>query len=224
MLSSIAETMISSAAALGRMTMDRVDYFRYGSVLVNLHEIVRWSVPLMKVARSNTSNVRLQRFLDQHIEEEMGHDAWLLEDLAAVKGMTLSANAASSIESTGTAEADLTRAMIAHARLLEAGDVWPLIGHMWSLESRPPTVKSLDSLRHRLRLTPEMTRTLDRHAAADPHHARQLRSLICSLSNEILAQVDLGARITAVAVIRMWLALRDRGDEHGSYGLFQGAH
>jgi heme oxygenase-like protein len=219
MLSLLTENMITSAAALGRETMEQVDRAQYGRVLANLYEVVRWSVPLMQLARAATSNCLLQQFLDQHIKEETGHDEWLLEDLAAFSGAPRFADTDVpwSIEPPQAVDANLARAMIAHERLLEEGDVWPLIGHMWSLESRPPVANSLGELRERLRLTPDMTRTLDRHATADPHHARELRSLLCSLDEQIMARVNLGARITATAVVRMWLALRafDGGRQAG---------
>ncbi|WP_413230202.1 iron-containing redox enzyme family protein [Kitasatospora herbaricolor] len=64
---------------------------RYGRYLRTMHEVIRASVPLMELAarrcveRGPADPVAgpLARYLERHIEEERGHDDWLLADLAA---------------------------------------------------------------------------------------------------------------------------------------------
>ncbi|WP_280718313.1 hypothetical protein [Kitasatospora sp. MAP5-34] len=64
---------------------------RYGRYLRTMHEVIRASVPLMELAARRCADLGpadpvagpLGRYLEQHIEEERGHDDWLLADLTA---------------------------------------------------------------------------------------------------------------------------------------------
>src|SRR3954469_11408724 len=61
----------------------------YPRFLIQLHQIIRASVPLMEVARSCAADragadpvcASLSPYLAEHIEEERDHDLWLLDDL-----------------------------------------------------------------------------------------------------------------------------------------------
>ncbi|GAA0679170.1 hypothetical protein GCM10010193_35910 [Kitasatospora atroaurantiaca] len=64
---------------------------RYGRYLRTMHEVIRASVPLMELAVRRCTALGpadpvagpLADYLARHIEEERGHDDWLLADLAA---------------------------------------------------------------------------------------------------------------------------------------------
>lgn len=68
---------------------------RYRTYLCTMHAVIRASVPLMELALDR-ARVRaasgdplaapLAAYLEEHIREEEGHDAWLLEDLRAAGG------------------------------------------------------------------------------------------------------------------------------------------
>jgi hypothetical protein len=65
---------------------------RYRTYLCTMHTVIRASVPLMELALDRTRGraasgdplaAPLAAYLEAHIREEEGHDAWLLEDLRA---------------------------------------------------------------------------------------------------------------------------------------------
>ncbi len=68
---------------------------RYRAYLCAMHAVIRASVPLMELALDRTRARAatgdplagpLAGYLEEHIREEEGHDAWLLEDLRAAGG------------------------------------------------------------------------------------------------------------------------------------------
>lgn len=78
-----------ATAALWRADRPRERYLAY---LVTMHQVIRASVPLMERAADLADRAApcgadplaaLARYLRAHVLEEAGHDAWLLEDLAA---------------------------------------------------------------------------------------------------------------------------------------------
>lgn len=68
---------------------------RYRTYLCTMHAVIRASVPLMELAldrlRARAASgdplaAPIAAYLAEHIREEEGHDAWLLEDLRAAGG------------------------------------------------------------------------------------------------------------------------------------------
>ncbi|WP_279581257.1 radical SAM protein [Fodinicola feengrottensis] len=70
-----------SSAALWQPMGLRERYSRY---LAEMHAVLRASVPLMVMAGAQTTNPVLRDYFAEHVEEELGHDDWLLDDVAAV--------------------------------------------------------------------------------------------------------------------------------------------
>ena len=64
----------------------------YPEYLETMHWVVRASVPLMATARTRASEISdrdpvaatVATYFEQHIDEEAGHDEWLLQDLEAL--------------------------------------------------------------------------------------------------------------------------------------------
>ncbi len=62
----------------------------YPEYLERMHWIVRASVPLMETARARALEIddpvaaMVATYFEKHIDEEVGHDEWLLEDLEAL--------------------------------------------------------------------------------------------------------------------------------------------
>jgi hypothetical protein len=62
---------------------------RYGRYLVEMHAVLRASVPLMELAALRCDEpgpvcARLGEYFPLHIKEEAGHDEWLLGDMATM--------------------------------------------------------------------------------------------------------------------------------------------
>ncbi|ACY13962.1 iron-containing redox enzyme family protein [Haliangium ochraceum] len=215
------EQLIDHAAGAGAWVLQSISVIGYHEILKNLYHVVMDSVPLMQHAagileREQSSGDdylgRYRDYLRHHIEEESGHDIWLLEDLEALHGAGIESDERPVNE-------HLARMMAGHWHALHGDNPWLLLGHMWALESRPPSARGLRALRERLGLSAAMTHAYEHHAVADPEHARGLATLIAepALSEEIRADITLGARITATGVARFWLELGKR------YGLMPAA-
>jgi hypothetical protein len=84
-----APALRAAAADLWRRPGLRARYPRY---LRAMHAVIRASVPLMELAAARCAELGaadpvgapLRRYLLEHIDEERGHDDWLLADLAAL--------------------------------------------------------------------------------------------------------------------------------------------
>ncbi len=158
------------------------DDLQYVDYLVLLHSIMRASVPLMEVAHDRLGALvhgdplaaGLRTYFEQHIEEEAGHDEWLLEDL----------------ETIGVDRADVLRRLPSPhvAAAVGAQYYWihhdhpvSLLGYIAVLEGQPPTPESIRAWRERTAFPPAAFRTLEQHAAVDPTHNDDLDALIDSL-------------------------------------------
>jgi hypothetical protein len=149
--------------------------------LVLLHQITRASVPLMRaaveVARAAAEDPVckvLRPYLENHIEEELYHDEWTLDDLSTI----------------GVNRNDvLSRAPAANvASLVGAQYYWiyhyhpvALMGYMIMLESNAPSVQFVREMIERTGLPAELFRTRMLHAELDPGHQEDLFDLIESL-------------------------------------------
>ena len=140
-----------------------------------LHCMIRASVPLMKVAceqaKARRSENRLLAlmipYLEQHIQEEMHHDEWLIQDLEAI----------------GRSREELLSRMppIPIASMIGAQYYWihhyhpaSILGFIGAMEGCPPTVEFVDDLRARSGLPRAAFRTLYKHAQLDPLHRADL--------------------------------------------------
>ncbi len=153
----------------------------YAEYLFMSHCIIRASVPLMQRARERAAELSgdpvasiAGAYFEAHIEEERGHDDWLLEDLASL----------------GVARADvLNRPPSATvAALVGAQYYWidhyhpvALLGYVALLEGYPPVASEIDDLRQRTGHRAEAFRTLSLHGDLDPHHGAELDAVLDSL-------------------------------------------
>ena len=153
------------------------------SFLILMHQIVRASVPLMKVAQSLASERagrdlvcrQLVDYLAVHIEEEDHHDEWLLEDLEAVDLMAV--DVLSRLPSPNVAS------------LVGAQYYWiqhhhpvALLGYMRLLEGNAPSASHIEALQSRSGLPTRLFRTYEYHGVHDPNHLQDLDLFLDSLS------------------------------------------
>lgn len=144
----------------------------YPEYLVATHGVIRASVPLMEraleraqaVAADDPAAAGLAAYLEHHLEEERGHDDWLLEDLEVLGR---------------SADEVLSRVPSASvAALVGAQYYWiehyhpvALLGYIGLLEGYPPAIGDVDALMARTGYEREAFRTLIRHSELDPLHA-----------------------------------------------------
>jgi len=146
----------------------------YPAYLIQLHQIVRASVPLMEAARRRAAELSdgdpvcaaLVGYFDEHIEEERSHDQWILEDLEAmgvprldVLGRAPSARVAAFVGAQYY--------WIAHHHPIA------LLSYIALLEE-PPSLDFLDRLQRRTGLPKAAFRTLREHGLVDPGHGNEL--------------------------------------------------
>jgi hypothetical protein len=153
----------------------------YPEYLVMMHGIIRASVPLMETSLATARTLRddpvaalLTDYLEHHIPEERGHDAWLLEDL----------------ESLGVPRdrvlgrvPSVTIAALVGAQYYWMQHVHPvgLLGYVALLEGYPPSPQDIDQVQAATGYAPAAFRTLRLHADLDPHHRNDLADLLDSL-------------------------------------------
>jgi hypothetical protein len=147
----------------------------YPEYLIASHGVIRASVPLMRTAleRARTSAAGdpvaagLASYLEAHVDEELDHDEWLLEDLEVLgrdRGEVLARPPSAAV-----------------AALVGAPYYWILhyhpaavLGYIALLEGYPPTLTEVDRLMERTGYGREAFRTLIRHAELDPLHRDDL--------------------------------------------------
>jgi Iron-containing redox enzyme len=155
----------------------------YPVYLATMHGVVRSAVPLMEAAldRCRALDDPLARalalYFEHHAPEEAGHDAWLLEDLAALG-----------------ADAEAARAAIPSGRvatLVGAQYYWlrhvhpvSLLGHMAVVEGYSPDVGFADRLRELTGYPRDAFRAIRRHERLDIRHKRELYETIDALALE----------------------------------------
>lgn len=150
--------------------------------LLELYSLVSCSVPLMNAAYERASALaagdplaaRTAAYLQQHMEDELHHDEWLLDDLEAggmdrqrVLRRTPSANV---------------------ARLVGAQYCWirhahpaALFGYLGVIEGNPPLIEHLEEIRKQTGYPAEAFRCMQLHAAEDIEHLNELRTTIAGL-------------------------------------------
>jgi len=155
---------------------------RYPAYLCAMHGVIRASVPLMELAARRCAERAahdpvagpLRQYLLHHIEQERGHDEWLLADLAAL-------------------DRDLPRRVAAQpsptiARLAGAQYYWiehyhpvALMGYIAVLEGNAPTPELGDWIVRTAGVPEEAVRTLREHAELDAGHAEAAFDLLEAL-------------------------------------------
>jgi hypothetical protein len=153
----------------------------YPEYLVLCHGIVRASVPLMEAARDRAARLpgdpvaaAVADYCARHVPEELGHDDWLLEDLAGL-GVDPDAVLARPPSPAVAALVGAQYYWIHHVHPVG------LLGYVLLLEGWPPTPSTVDELRRRTGYGPEAFRTLLAHADLDPGHGAELDAVLDSL-------------------------------------------
>lgn len=139
------------------------------------------TVPLMrevvKVASQNMTdplNIALVNYMEQHIEEELGHDEWCISDL----------------EKMGISRQEVeARIPSSHVSSLIGGQYYwinnyhpvSFMGYLACLEVRHPTVEYVEELQARSGLPAEAFSSLLHHAQADEAHKEDIKNLINKL-------------------------------------------
>lgn len=162
----------------------------YTAYLVTMHAIVRATVPLMELAldgvrerarheaaRTPESQLlgEIERYLSRHVREESGHDAWILEDLAAAgadPAMALDALPSPAVASLVGAQ----HYWVAHVHPVA------LLGHVVVMEGSPPTAAGVARLREQTGLGQDAFRSLSRHAVLDKNHRHDVAALLARIA------------------------------------------
>jgi hypothetical protein len=144
-------------------------------LLTLLHQVIRASVPLMEAARDTAGRraagdplcAALVPYLDEHIEEERGHDDWVLEDLESLgvpRAATLSCLPSPLVASLAGAQ----YYWIAHHHPAA------LLSYIAVLEASAGTGAQFDSIVAKSGLPDAAFRTLRAHGRLDPGHSDAL--------------------------------------------------
>ncbi len=180
----------------------------YPELLVRLHQTLRAATDIMTTAENRCLELavndpvaaRFAKYLHQHIQEEMHHDEWALEDLELI----------------GVKRADVLRRMPspAVAACVGARFYWikhhhPVaeVGALAVLEGYPPTIDVIDMMQETTGWPRAAFRTLERHAHLDAHHRDELIEVMDDLPltnwhHEIIATTALHVMDTASTFYR----------------------
>ena len=150
--------------------------------LVLMHQVIRASVPLMKVASSRLAasaaqdplSKLLHEYLEVHIEEEQHHDLWLLEDLESA-GLTRSEVLDLTPSTSVAAMAGSQYYWIHHHHPVA------LLGYIRLLEGNPPSIEHVERLQAQSGLPETTFRTYRMHGELDPHHLDEFDEMLDGL-------------------------------------------
>ncbi len=140
-----------------------------------IHTIIRASVPVMAAALARAREraaddpaaAALAAYLAQHVDEERGHDDWLLDDLEEL-GV--------SRESVWSRMPSPTVAALVGAQYYWIHHHHPIavLGYIAVLEGTPPDESAIAQVIERTGLPARAFRTFIKHARLDPHHRDDL--------------------------------------------------
>jgi pyrroloquinoline quinone (PQQ) biosynthesis protein C len=116
-------------------------------------------------------------YLERHIEEERGHDQWLLEDLEALGVPARDVWARAPATSTA-------RAVGAQYYWIRHHHPVALLGYIAVLEGEPPDAMFLDRTVEATGLPASAFRTLYAHSRTDVRHIREVEALLDGLPLE----------------------------------------
>jgi pyrroloquinoline quinone (PQQ) biosynthesis protein C len=166
------------------------------------HEIIRATVPLTVAARERAALLAsddalcaaLVDYLDAHVEEELGHDEVLLNDLAA-----LGIDRASVLARLPSA----TVAQLVGAQYYWIAHHHPLafLGFVAVMEGCPPTADVIETLVERTGLPRTAFRTYEQHAELDPGHRDHLDATLDALPLSAEHEEILGVSAMSTAAL-----------------------
>ncbi|MFE2294794.1 iron-containing redox enzyme family protein [Streptomyces sp. NPDC059452] len=182
---------------------------RYRTYLCTMHAVIRASVPLMELALRCTAARRgdplsepLAAYLTEHIEEEAGHDAWLLEDLRAAGAVP--EDALSTLPPP-----DVAALVGPQYYWIEHHHPVTLLGYIAVLEGYAPAPGLTDRIAGLTGLPAAALRTVREHAALDTGHVDELYALLdrLPLTREQEAAVAVSALHSLDALTRLFVRL-----------------
>ena len=152
-------------------TISRATYIAY---LTQAYHHVRHTVPLLTEARDRLAHrPEMARALGEYIAEEDGHEAWILDDIAAAGGDRDAAAA--------SPPAAATTAMVDHAyHVIRTGNPVGLFGMVYVLEGTSVAVaeRGAAAVREALDLPEAAFSYLTSHGALDKEHMRFFAELM----------------------------------------------
>jgi hypothetical protein len=154
----------------------------YPEYLFTTHCVIRASVPLMEIARDRAAQLAetdqvargLASYLEKHIPEEHEHDAWLLDDLAAL-GHDSSAMLARPPTPTVAAAVGAQYYWVLHYHPVA------VLGYVAVLEGYPPSPEMVEELERRTGFPRAAFHTLAAHAELDPGHRDEMDAALDEL-------------------------------------------
>ncbi|MFG2426458.1 iron-containing redox enzyme family protein [Streptomyces sp. NPDC048590] len=184
---------------------------RYLDYLRTMHTVIRASVPLMVRALERARSLDacgdplagpLAAYLREHIREEEGHDAWLLEDIraaGALPGRVLV-----------TMPSPLVAALAgSHYYWIEHHHPVVLLGYIAVLEGYAPAPGLTSRIAAATGLPDAALRTVREHAALDTGHLDELYALLdrLPLTRRQESDVTVGALHSLDALTRIFVRL-----------------
>lgn len=153
----------------------------YARHLQNLYFTVSSSRPLLERALERSQALvddpvaqALIPYLEEHIEEEAGHDEWVLDDLE-VLGI---ARESAKQRIPPPAVAALTGSQIYY---IEKVHPVALTAYQAVVEGYPPRVEFLDGIVERTRIPKDALGSFYKHAEIDKHHGKALWAMLDAL-------------------------------------------
>jgi len=147
----------------------------YISFLGQAYHHVRHTVPLLMACGSRLPDRLdwLRGAVAEYIEEELGHEQWILDDIAAADGDPAVARDAPPLPAT--------ELMVAYAyHVIDRGNPAGFFGMVFVLEGMSVALatRAADAIRGQLALPAEAFRYLTSHGAVDQNHVRFLQVLL----------------------------------------------
>jgi pyrroloquinoline quinone (PQQ) biosynthesis protein C len=213
-----ARAQLQTIPVIGRALRGEVTRALYLDFLTQAYHHVRHTVPLLMAvgARLSARHLWLQKDLVHYVEEEQGHDEWILADIAAAGG-----DAAAIRDGAPSLETD---AMVAYAydTVMRRNPV-AFFGMVYVLEgtSVALALNAADGIQRKLALPNKAFTYLRSHGSLDQQHIGDLARIV----DRFDAEADLPAIVTcARAMFRLYGdVFRSLGAEHANGPLLQGA-
>jgi pyrroloquinoline quinone (PQQ) biosynthesis protein C len=186
-----------SAPVIARCLAGAIDRNLYVAFLTQAYHHVRHTVPLLALVRERLPArvAWLAADLDHYLEEEAGHEQWILADIAACGGDRIAA------ERSWPAPA--TESMVAYAYdTVTRGNPIGFFGMVFVLEgtSTALALEAADSIERTLRLPGRALTYLRSHGELDREHVGHLSGIL-----ERLTEADDRAAIARCAKGIYWL-------------------
>jgi pyrroloquinoline quinone (PQQ) biosynthesis protein C len=179
---------------------------RFPLFLIETYHYVKHSVPLMGLAcaRLDYRQLPVVRYFGRHIDEEAGHDGWLLDDLER-----LGWRRDRVIERPPLPE---TLLMVGLQRQnIEDGRPLSLLGYIYALEAVPWSKTYLEQLQRDCDLPQGCLSALIAHAEEDPGHGEEIRRLLDHQVTDATVRraIASSAQTTLDLVARLYNAVED---------------